>query len=200
MPPARRPSWPLWGLCILSSALLGACDGVGSDAPIGGTLSGLPNGQQFVLQNNASDDLTLTRNGDFRFDTRLKAGTRYSVSILTQPAGVTCSASNGSGKVNSRGDGVFDVKVVCDTGLSTGLSLGGTLAGLQAGTSVTLNSNGMSVVLTQNGFFQFKDSLPAGTPYQVVVTQQPLQGKCSVSHASGSIVAGKLSLVNVDCQ
>ena len=58
----------------------------------------------------------------------------------------------------------------------------------------------MSLVLTQNGFFQFKNSLPAGTPYQVVVAQQPLQGQCSVSNGSGSIVAGKLSLVNVACQ
>jgi hypothetical protein len=196
MPPARTHSWPLLGLFVLSSALLNACDGAGSDAPIGGTLSGLASGQQIVLQNNASDDLTLTRNGDFRFDTHLKAGDRYSVSVLTQPAGVNCSVSNGSGKVNSRGDGVFGVKVACDTGPS----LGGTLSGLQTGTSVTLASNGLSLVLAQNGFFQFKNPLPAGTPYQVVVTQQPLQGQCSVSNASGSIVAGKLSLVNVACQ
>lgn len=196
MPPAPKHSWPLWGLCFLSGALLSACDGVGSDAPIGGTLSGLPTGQQIVLQNNASDDLTLTRNGDFRFDTRLKAGDRYSVSVLTPPAGVNCTVSNGSGKVNSRGDGVFGIKVTCDTGPS----LGGTLAGLQAGTSVTLSSNGMSLQLAQNGFFQFKNSLPAGTAYQVTVVQQPLQGQCSVSNGSGTIVAGKLSLVNVNCQ
>lgn len=196
MPPAKKQTWPLWGLCLLSSALLGACNDPGSDAPVGGTLSGLPAGQQLVLQNNASDDLTLSRNGDFRFDTRLKAGERYNVSVLTQPASMNCSVSNGSGKVNSRGDGVFAVKVACETGLS----LGGTLTGLQAGTSVTLSSNGLSLLLAQNGFFQFKNSLPAGTPYQVVVTQQPLQGTCSVSHGSGSIVAGKLSLVNVDCQ
>lgn len=195
MPPKKTHSWPLLGLFFVSSALLSACDGGGSDAPIGGTLSGLASGQQIVLQNNANDDLTLTRNGDFRFDTRLKAGDRYSVSVLTQPAGVTCSVSNGSGKVNSRGDGVFGVKVACDTGPS----LGGTLTGLQAGTSVTLASNGMSLTLTQNGLFQFKNSLPAGTPYQVTVTQQPLQGQCSVSNGSGSIVAGKLSLVNVAC-
>jgi len=85
MPRARTHSWPLLGLFVLSSALLSACDGVGSDAPIGGMLTGLASGQQIVLQNNASDDLTLTRNGDFRFDTRLKAGDRYSVSVLTQP-------------------------------------------------------------------------------------------------------------------
>jgi len=196
MPPTQKHSWPLWGLCLLSSTLLIACDGVGSDAPIGGTLSGLPTGQQIVLQNNASDDLTLTRNGDFRFDTRLKAADRYSVSVLTPPAGVNCTVSNGSGKVNSRGDGVFGIKVACDTGPS----LGGNLAGLQAGTSVTLSSNGMSLQLAQNGLFQFKNSLPPGTPYQVTVVQQPLQGQCSVSNGSGTIVAGKLSLVNVNCQ
>lgn len=196
MPPARKHTWPLWGLWLLSSALLSGCDGVGSDAPLGGTLSGLPSGEQVVLQNNASDDLALTRNGDFRFETHLKAGDRYGVSVLTQPAGVNCSVSGGSGKVNSRGDGVLGVKVACETGLS----LGGSLTGLRAGTSVTLNSNGLSLTLTQNGFFQFKNSLPGGTAYQVVVSQQPLQGICKVSNASGSIVEGKLSLVNVDCQ
>lgn len=196
MRPPKRHSWPLWGFCIVSSLLLSACDGVGSDAPIGGTLSGLPSGQQIVLQNNAGDDLTLKRDGDFRFDTRVKAGDRYSISVLTQPVGTTCAVSQGSGKVNSRGDGVFDVKVSCDTGPS----LGGTLSGLQAGTSVTLSNNGILLTLTQNGLFQFKNSLPPGTGYQVTVAQQPFQGKCSVSNASGSVVAGKLSLVNVDCQ
>lgn len=196
MPPSKRHSWPLWGLFILCAPLLSACDGGGSDAPVGGTLSGLPSGQQIVLQNNANDDLTLKQDGDFRFDTRLKAGDRYNVSVLTQPAGMTCAVSKGSGKVNSRGDGVFDVKVSCDMGPS----LGGTLSGLQAGASVTLSNKGILLTLTQNGLFQFKNSLPPGTSYQVTVAQQPVQGKCAVSNASGSIVAGKLSLVNVDCQ
>jgi len=52
-----------------------------------------------VLQNNASDDLTLTRHGDFRFDTSLKAAHRYNVSVLTQPASVNCSMRNGSSTI-----------------------------------------------------------------------------------------------------
>lgn len=196
MRPSTHVSKPLLGLGLLSIVFLSACDGVGSDAPIGGNLSGLSNGQQIVLQNNASDDLSLNRNGDFRFDTKLKAGDRYNVSVLKQPAGLSCNVSDGSGKVNSRGDGVLGIKVSCDSGTS----LGGTLTGLQAGTSVTLSSNGMSLSLVQNGLFQFKGSLPAGTNYQVSVVQQPLQGNCVVSNGSGTIVVDKLSLVNVNCQ
>jgi len=159
-------------------------------------MSGLPTGQQIVLQNNGADDLTVTQNGDFRFATQLKANANYSVTIKTSPTGVTCKVTNGSGKVSNVGTSVQNIKVSCDTGPS----VGGTLTGLQSGYSVILSTNGMALVLTQNGDFRFANSLPNGTTYNVVVAQQPLVGTCQVTNPTGVTATNKLALVGVNCQ
>ena len=187
---------PLLTLSIVALLGLSACGGGGLDALVGGTMSGLPTGQQLVLQNNGADDLTLTQNGDFRFATELKANASYSVTIKTAPTGVRCQVTNGSGKINNVGSSVQNIKVSCDTGPS----IGGTLTGLQSGYSVILSTNGMSVVLAQNGDFRFANSLPNGTNYNVVVAQQPLVGNCLVSNPTGVTATNKLSLVSVSCQ
>src|SRR5712664_2555390 len=82
-----------WALPVLS---LAACGG-GTDAAIGGYLSGLGSGLSVVLQNNNSDSLTLTSNGSFTFANSLASGAAYSVTVLTQPVGQTCAVTNGSG-------------------------------------------------------------------------------------------------------
>ncbi len=78
---------------------------------IGGSVSGLAAGESVVLQNNGGDDKSLTADGAFSFDTELADGTAYSVSVLTQPTGQTCTVSNGSGAVS--GADVTDVSVNC---------------------------------------------------------------------------------------
>lgn len=62
---------------------------------IGGSISNL-NGS-LVLQNNATDTLTVSSSSNFVFVTPLTNGQSYTVSILTQPAGQVCSLSNDSG-------------------------------------------------------------------------------------------------------
>src|SRR5256885_10022994 len=62
---------------------------------VGGTVSGL-NGT-VVLQNNASNNLTITANGAFTFPTPLSYTAAYNVTVLTQPAGQNCTVANGAG-------------------------------------------------------------------------------------------------------
>ncbi len=54
---------------------------------VGGTVTGLVNTESIVIQNNNNDDLLITQNGEFTFDTRLliHIGFNYHVTILTQP-------------------------------------------------------------------------------------------------------------------
>lgn len=49
-----------------------------------------------VLQNNGADNLTLTANGVFNFNTPLSSGATFAVTVLTQPDGLTCSFPGGS--------------------------------------------------------------------------------------------------------
>jgi 6-phosphogluconolactonase (cycloisomerase 2 family) len=82
---------------------------------IGGTVSGMV-GSGMVLQNNGRDDLDISYNGSFTFQTSLNAGTAYTVRVKTQPINPsqTCTVSNGSGTMHD--DSVDNVVVNCVTG------------------------------------------------------------------------------------
>jgi len=79
---------------------------------VGGNVSGLV-GSGLVLQNKATDDLAISVDGDFTFDTALDNGIAYVVTVLTQPANPiqVCSVSNGSGNLD--GADIADVTVTC---------------------------------------------------------------------------------------
>jgi hypothetical protein len=64
---------------------------------VGGTISGLTaNG--LVLQNNGGDNLSVSSNAtSFQFSTPVVSGASYNVTVQTQPIGLTCTVSNGSG-------------------------------------------------------------------------------------------------------
>jgi hypothetical protein len=77
---------------------------------INGTASGLgPN--SVTLQNNLTDDLMVSANGGFVFDTALPDGSPYDVTVLTQPTGQTCDVTNGFGTISSTD--VLGVDVDC---------------------------------------------------------------------------------------
>ncbi|WP_298213664.1 hypothetical protein [Acidovorax sp.] len=77
---------------------------------VGGSVSGLTGGS-VVLQNNGRDDLSLGSNGGFTFATALAGGGAYAVTVKTQPAGLSCTVSNGSGTVAAANVG--SVQVSC---------------------------------------------------------------------------------------
>ncbi|BAO44071.1 Kelch repeat-containing protein [Thiolapillus brandeum] len=80
---------------------------------LGGTLTGLAPGTSVVLQNNQGDNLSLSTNGSFVFDTDLVNGSDYAVTVLSQPASPKkiCSVSSGDGTIN--GADVSDIMVSC---------------------------------------------------------------------------------------
>jgi hypothetical protein len=78
---------------------------------IGGTISGL-SGSGLVLQDNATDNLSITTNGTFTFGTGIAGGGAYAVTVLTQPKNPaqTCTVTGGSGTANAN---VTTVQVGC---------------------------------------------------------------------------------------
>lgn len=82
---------------------------------VGGQVTGL-NGT-LILQNNLGDNLTLTQDGRFYFDTSLVDFSSYSVTINSQPANQRCSITNESGMIN--GALIHDIEITCeDLGLN----------------------------------------------------------------------------------
>ena len=88
----------------------GSSNGVTPSYTIGGTVSGLSSSKTVVLQNNAGDNLTVSANGSFTFATSVASGAAYAVTVLTQPSGMTCTVSNGTGTASSN---VSNVGVSC---------------------------------------------------------------------------------------
>jgi hypothetical protein len=84
---------------------------------VGGTLTGIPAGDTVTLQDNGSDNLTLSTNGTFTFPTALPDGHAYSVTVsgtsgATPLAPLTCTVkANGSGTIS--GANVTNVAVQC---------------------------------------------------------------------------------------
>ncbi|HTX86911.1 MAG TPA: hypothetical protein VMC41_02505, partial [Candidatus Nanoarchaeia archaeon] len=97
---------------------------------VGGAISGLSG--SVVLQNNGKDNLTVSANGSFAFAIATTTGSAYSVSVLTNPSGQTCSVSSGSGTVASAN--VTTVSVSCANN-STPSSGGGGGGGIAADTT-----------------------------------------------------------------
>jgi len=80
---------------------------------IGGTVYGLPDNDQVILQNNQGDDLVINSNGSFTFATPLDDGSEYEITIYSQPKrpNWTCELQNGTGSL--AGMDVTEVIVDC---------------------------------------------------------------------------------------
>lgn len=102
-------------LASLLPVVLAACGGAspstGVDAAfsVGGDVSGLDG--SIVIQNNASDTLTIRSAGDFRFTGKLAQGTPYAVQILTAPPQQSCTLNNARGTVQS--SDVTNIHISC---------------------------------------------------------------------------------------
>jgi BspA type Leucine rich repeat region (6 copies) len=131
---------------------------------VGGTLTGLRAGETVTLQDNGSDNLTLSTNGTFTFPTALPNGHAYSVTVSgtsglpgTKTTGTV--TANGSGTIS--GANVTNVTVFCRTALVfTGdLDVDMYNAAVADGTAnggvpgVMLTENGGPFRVTADGFF-----------------------------------------------
>ncbi len=174
---------------------LSGCGGGSSDATIGGNISGLASGTSLVLQDNGSDNLTITANGGFSFPNKIGANSSYAVTVLTQPLGQLCTVGNASATVDSKGDNVTNVTVAC----VSNSTIGGTVSGLTAGTAVTLSNGQVLLPVAINGAFAFPGTLDVGATYDVTVATQPVGLTCTVLNGSGTVAANVAVDVTVNC-
>lgn len=159
---------------------------------IGGTVTGLT-GTGLALQDNGGDNLTIAANGAFTFATKLDNGAPYNVSILTQPAGQTCTVHYGSGKVSGANTTVVDV--YCGTA-----TIGGTLNGMAAGSTIVLQNNGAdNLSLTGNGPFTFATPLSDLAAYSATVLTPPSGQPCTTLYGAGNVEGANVTGINVLC-
>ena len=199
---------------MLTTTLLTACGGGGgggSNPPppgggtnpsgtlaysIGGTVTGLT-GAGLVLQNNGGDNLSVSADGGFTFSTKINNGGAYSVTVLTQPSGQTCTVASGAGTVS--GANVTNVAVNCINNPAGTYTLGGTVSGL-TGVGLILQNNGSdNLSVSANGGFTFATALANGSAYSATVLTQPAGQTCTVASGAGTVAAANVSTVAVTC-
>jgi len=161
---------------------------------IAGTITGLTSGG-LVLQNNGADNLIAAANATtFEFSTPVAAGSGYSVTPFSQPAGLTCTVSHGMGThVNAN---VSSISVTCS---ASSFTVGGTVTGLTAGGLVLQDNGGDNLAIAANATaFAFAAPVAYGSAYAATVLTQPAGQICSVSAGAGVAVAD-VTAVKVTC-
>lgn len=159
---------------------------------VSGTISGLTAGTSVVLQNNGINNLSKNANGAFSFTAPIAQGGTYLVSVLTQPAGLVCAVTNGSGTAGAAN--ITNVAVDCVPARTVSATINGLVG------SVGLRNNGLNpTVRNANGAFTFSIPVGQGRPYAVTISTQPATQTCSVVNGSGTAGTANISNVVVNC-
>ena len=160
-----------------------------TDYSISGSITGLT-ASGLVLQNNSTDDLTVSSGAtSFTFTTRT-TGT-YSVTVKTQPTGLTCSLTNASGTATAD---VTDIAISC---VEQDYSIGGNITGL-TGSGLVLQNNSTDDLTISSGTTSFTFATRTTGTYSVTVKTQPFAQTCSVSNASGTATAN-VTNITISC-
>ena len=168
----------------------------GGPFTIGGTVVGLA-GSGLVLEDNGSDDLSITGTGTVSFTFKNAVTGTYAVIVKAQPSTPTqtCGVSNGTGTATAT---VTNIQVVC----APIFFVGGSITGL-LGSGLTLQDNGgdnLTIGGNGNVNFTFPTPLISGANYAVTVLTQPKAPvqTCSVFNGSG-IIAGSVTNIDISC-
>jgi alpha-tubulin suppressor-like RCC1 family protein len=145
-----------------------------------------------VLQLNEAENLTITEDGDFVFDTRLEKGTDYKISVISQPEKQNCTITGGEGTIESADSPT--ISVAC---LDGDYSVGGTVSGL-LGSLVIQNNSGDDLTITSDGAFSFPTPSSRDANYSVSILNQPRFQNCVVSGGSGTI-STDVTTISIAC-
>jgi uncharacterized repeat protein (TIGR03803 family) len=161
---------------------------------VGGTISGLGS-SGLVLANGSDTRTVISGASSFTMPTAVAYTSAYSVTVQTQPTGLTCSVSNGTNTMGSAA--VADIAVTCAANTYT---VGGSISGLTASGLVLLDNGGDPISVSANAAqFTMPTGVAYGSAYAITVQSEPTGLVCSVANASGVMSAADVTNVSVDC-
>ena len=163
--------------------------------PVSGTITGLTSGGLVLLDNGADATPIGASAAHFTMPTPIAYGSPYSITIQSQPAGLTCSVSGASGTM---GLGGATVAVSCSTNTYT---VSGTISGLTASGLVLLDNGADASTQAANAArFTMPTPVAYGSAYNVTVQSQPNGLACSVSNGTGTMGPGDVTNVAITCE
>jgi hypothetical protein len=141
-------------------------------------------GSGLVLQDNGTNDLSITANGMSTFTTQIASGNMYNVTVKTQPISPwqTCTVASPSGVITNA---AVTVSVTCTTNKYT---IGGTVSQLGTNTGMVLQDNGGDdLPIAADGSFTFATPITSGGTYNVTIKTQPTGPACNVYFGTGTV-------------
>jgi len=181
------------GLVVGDVTIAVACD-TPSTFSVSALVQGLASGATVVLEDNGTDNTTVTMNGSVPIATSLASGTGYDITISTQPSGQTCTLGSNAG-----GSATANVTVAVTCNSPNNFSVSASVSGLTSGQTLVLQDNQSNqLTFTANGTQTFSSSYASGASYSVSGLSQPTGEICTLgSNASGTISANVT--VSVTC-
>lgn len=171
---------------------------------VGGTINLLttPFGlNTFVLQNNATDDLTIAGNGSFTFNTAIPTGSNYAVTVFSNPQNPwqTCNVTNATGTVGAAA--ISNVSITCSVNQYTMSGNITSTVPLPTGLTVT---NGIDTINVPGGAtstpISFSTPINSGAGYNIAINAEPPGYVCAIqSLYSGTVLGANISNVAVNC-
>ncbi|NJM42813.1 MAG: hypothetical protein HC858_00275 [Brachymonas sp.] len=161
-------------------------------------MTGNPSGSQTLL---------LTGSASGTFANRASHGANLGLSVLTSPAGKTCSVTSPA-TVNVTG--VSNVTVLCTVNAPVYYAVGGTVSGLPAMTTIDLlmasgdfASNQMATGIS-NSAYQFLTTVPGGSTISIATGPLPMGVTCTVNPtyatgAVGTVINANVTNADVIC-
>jgi uncharacterized repeat protein (TIGR03803 family) len=161
---------------------------------VGGTISGLASSGMVLV--NGTDTLAVKPGASsFTMPTSVAYTSAYAVTVQTQPTGLTCSVSNGTGTMG--GAAVTNIAVTCSGNTYT---VGGTISGLTASGLVLLDNGGDATTLSANATqFTMNTGVAYGSAYAITVQTPPTGLVCVVSNGASTMGAADVASVSIAC-
>ena len=181
---------------------LSACGGGSSTSSpptptysLSATVSGL-SGSGLVLSVNGTAVSIASGVSSATLASSLQTGSAYTVSVQTQPTGLSCSVTNGTGTIATAN--VSTVSINC----SVAYAIGGSISGLSTPGLVLLNNGEDPTPVPANATqFSMHTKLPPGAAgYNITVGTQPYGSAlaCTIADASGT-AGSDVTTVAVTC-
>jgi uncharacterized repeat protein (TIGR03803 family) len=184
-------------LIALALALSGCADNSDPPGPtytLSATISGLDVSGLMLVVNGTEIDVPAGTT-TLVLPALLPPGSAYSVTVVTQPTGHTCSVAGGSGTIGSAN--VANIVVTCSDQAYT---LGGSISGLGNNSGLVL-ANGSDTLTVSPGATSFVMPTPVAytSSYDVIVQNQPAGLACSVSNGSSTMPAAPVTNITISC-
>lgn len=160
---------------------------------VGSSISG-HTGNVVIQNNNGSNQTIASGTSTFSF-TGLANNANYAVTVLTPPAGQTCSVTNGTGAISSAN--VTNVSITCTTTPTT-YSVGGSISGHTGNVGILNNGAGLQTIGTGTSTYSFT-GLASGSNYSITISSHPAGQTCTVSNGTDFGLASNVTNANITC-